>query len=62
MIRVCAYEQGLFLFCRSQEDLLALIDAHFRITSLCHDKTKALQYISGEAAFADKTVPLIQLL
>ncbi|XP_044043043.1 dynein heavy chain domain-containing protein 1 isoform X2 [Siniperca chuatsi] len=30
----------------SQEDLLALMDAHICIASLCHDKTKALQYIA----------------
>ncbi|XP_031144859.1 dynein heavy chain domain-containing protein 1 [Sander lucioperca] len=30
----------------SQEDLLALVDAHICIASLCHDKAKALQYIA----------------
>ncbi|KAG8014587.1 Dynein heavy chain domain-containing protein 1 [Nibea albiflora] len=30
----------------TQEDLLALMDAHTCIASLCHDKTKALQYIA----------------
>ncbi|XP_071359544.1 dynein heavy chain domain-containing protein 1 isoform X2 [Trachinotus anak] len=30
----------------SQDDLLALVDAHNCIASLCHDKTKALQYIA----------------
>ncbi|KAL7403667.1 hypothetical protein ABVT39_003475 [Epinephelus coioides] len=30
----------------SQEDLLALMDAHIWIGSLCHDKTKALKYIA----------------
>ncbi|XP_026158699.1 dynein heavy chain domain-containing protein 1 isoform X2 [Mastacembelus armatus] len=30
----------------SQDDLLALVDAHNCIVSLCHDKTKALQYIA----------------
>lgn len=38
------------------------MDAHIWIGSLCHDKTKALKYIAGEAAFTDKTVPLNQLL
>ncbi|XP_018537954.1 dynein heavy chain domain-containing protein 1 [Lates calcarifer] len=30
----------------SQADLLALVDAHNCIANLCHDKTKALQYIA----------------
>ncbi|XP_071386131.1 dynein heavy chain domain-containing protein 1 [Centroberyx affinis] len=30
----------------TQEDLLALVEAHVRIASLCHDKTKALEYIA----------------
>ncbi|XP_040891858.1 dynein heavy chain domain-containing protein 1 [Toxotes jaculatrix] len=30
----------------SQEDLLALLDAHDCIANLCHDKTKALRYIA----------------
>lgn len=30
----------------SQEDLLALVDAHIRIVSLCQNKTKALEYIA----------------
>ncbi|KAM9363159.1 dynein heavy chain domain-containing protein 1 [Symphorus nematophorus] len=30
----------------SQEDLQALMDAHICISSLCHNKTKALQYIA----------------
>ncbi|XP_008294462.1 dynein heavy chain domain-containing protein 1 [Stegastes partitus] len=30
----------------SQEDLLALVDAYIGIASLCHDKTKVLQYIA----------------
>lgn len=39
-----------FFFRRSQEDLLALMDAHISIAGLCHDKTRALQYLAGEAA------------
>ncbi|XP_029900968.1 dynein heavy chain domain-containing protein 1 [Myripristis murdjan] len=30
----------------TQEDLLTLVDAHIRIVSLCHNKTKALEYIA----------------
>ncbi|XP_077380581.1 dynein heavy chain domain-containing protein 1 isoform X2 [Festucalex cinctus] len=30
----------------SQSDLLALVDAHLSSASLCHDKTRALQYIA----------------
>lgn len=38
------------------------MDAHICIASLCHDMTKALHYIAGEAALTAKTVPLIHLL
>lgn len=38
------------------------MDAHICIASHCHDKTKALQYIAGEATIPDKTFPLVQLL
>ncbi|KAM7394625.1 hypothetical protein PAMP_021413 [Pampus punctatissimus] len=34
------------IHCWSQEDLQALMDAHISIASLCHNKTKALQYIA----------------
>ncbi|XP_053191724.1 dynein heavy chain domain-containing protein 1-like [Scomber japonicus] len=34
------------IHCWSQEDLQALVDAHICIASLCHNKTKALQYIA----------------
>lgn len=61
-LRVYACACGLFLFQRSQEDLLALLDAHICIASLCHDKTKALQYIAGEAALKVTTVPQMRLL
>lgn len=53
---------GLFLLQRSQEDLQTLVDAHKCIASLCHSKTKALQYIAGEVASTDKTVSLVLLL
>lgn len=56
-VNVYFCECGLFLFQRSQEDLLTLMDAHVCIASLCHDKTKALQYMAGEAALKGKTVP-----
>lgn len=61
-VRVYACACGLFLFQRSQEDLLTLLDAHVSIAGLCHDKTKALQYIAGEAALKRKTVPQMCLL
>ncbi|XP_067441454.1 dynein heavy chain domain-containing protein 1 isoform X1 [Thunnus thynnus] len=34
------------IHCWSQEDLQALVDAYICIASLCHNKTKALQYIA----------------
>lgn len=61
-LRVCACACGLFLFRRSQEDLRALMDAYMCIASLCHNQTKALQDLAGEAALIDKTVPLVQSL
>lgn len=54
----CAF--GLFVFRRSQEDLLALLDAHISIAGLCHDKTRALQYLAGEAALKWKSGNLKQ--
>ncbi|KAM3623253.1 uncharacterized protein V6R79_009073 [Siganus canaliculatus] len=30
----------------SQEDLVALVDAHVSVVNLCHDKTEALQYVA----------------
>lgn len=59
-LRVYAGACGLFLFCRSQEDLHALMDAHISIASVCHNSTKALQYIAGKAALTDQTVPHVQ--
>lgn len=38
------------------------MDAHKCIASLCHSKTKALQYIAGEVTLTDKTLSLILLL
>ncbi|KAM7419727.1 hypothetical protein PAMA_016693 [Pampus argenteus] len=34
------------IHCWSQEDLQAMMDAYISIASLCHNKTKALQYIA----------------
>ncbi|XP_057698578.1 dynein heavy chain domain-containing protein 1-like isoform X7 [Corythoichthys intestinalis] len=40
----------------SQSDLLALVDALISSASLCHDKTKALQYIAGNLIHGSHTV------
>ncbi|XP_036951826.1 dynein heavy chain domain-containing protein 1-like isoform X4 [Acanthopagrus latus] len=37
-------QEGIYNW--SQEDLLVLMDAHITIAGLCHDKTRALQYIA----------------
>ncbi|XP_067287609.1 dynein heavy chain domain-containing protein 1 [Pseudorasbora parva] len=39
------------LYLWTQEDLLALIDAHHRITKHCCDPTKALEYIAGHLVY-----------
>ncbi|XP_030593777.1 dynein heavy chain domain-containing protein 1 isoform X2 [Archocentrus centrarchus] len=35
----------------SQEDLHALVDAYIRVASLCHDKTKVLQYLAASLVY-----------
>ncbi|XP_042341799.1 dynein heavy chain domain-containing protein 1 [Plectropomus leopardus] len=44
--QTCKYLGQGSIYKWSQEDLLALMDAHICIASLCHNKTKALQYIA----------------
>lgn len=50
---------GLSLFGRTQEDLLALVSAYTDTARLCEDKTKALCYMAGEEL---KQVNLVVLL
>ena len=48
----------LWIVSRDQGDLLALVEAHNCISRLCKVRTKALQYIAGEAAMTSEPVPL----
>lgn len=37
----------IFLFKRTQEDLVTLIEAHMQLSKFCSDTSEALEYIAG---------------